>query len=247
MEENNQESYLFDFFEDLPRQGPGSPDLTRSALRVIDSLSPQSRILDIGCGTGAQTEVIGEETHARVIALDIRISYIHHLLRTRILNRIYGIAGSMLDLPFMPGSFDLIWCEGAAYILGLEGALREWNRYLKPCGFIMISEAVWWTSNPSQEIRAFWDREYPSIGTVESNITLATNLGYTVLATLRLPSEVWWSSIYTPLEEKVYRVLPGSKDEGEMAFLYKILEEIDMFRNYHEEYGYVYFVLRSNR
>jgi len=41
--------------EGLPRQGPGSSEATLRALRMVDGLSSRPRILDVGCGPGAQT------------------------------------------------------------------------------------------------------------------------------------------------------------------------------------------------
>ncbi len=51
---------ICEFFSGMERQGPGSPDVTLKALSFIENLNSQSRIADIGCGTGGQTMVLAQ-------------------------------------------------------------------------------------------------------------------------------------------------------------------------------------------
>ena len=46
---------IYDYFSSTERQGPGSPELTLKALSFIPGLTENSRMADIGCGTGGQT------------------------------------------------------------------------------------------------------------------------------------------------------------------------------------------------
>ena len=61
MNEEDKSIHEFDFkliceyFSSLERQGPGSPEVTAKAFSFIDPLKDESRIADIGCGTGGQT------------------------------------------------------------------------------------------------------------------------------------------------------------------------------------------------
>ncbi|NMD32306.1 MAG: SAM-dependent methyltransferase, partial [Chloroflexi bacterium] len=58
MHEAEKSIHEFDFnligeyFSSIERQGPGSPQATLQALSFIDSLAADSRIADLGCGTG---------------------------------------------------------------------------------------------------------------------------------------------------------------------------------------------------
>ena len=45
----------FEVFEALPRQGPGDRACAERALALCDELPATPRILDLGCGVGAQT------------------------------------------------------------------------------------------------------------------------------------------------------------------------------------------------
>lgn len=51
---------IYDFFSETERQGPGSSEETLKALGFIDGLTGKSKIADIGCGTGGQTMVLGQ-------------------------------------------------------------------------------------------------------------------------------------------------------------------------------------------
>jgi SAM-dependent methyltransferase len=44
--------------------------------------------------------------------------------------------------------WDMIWAEGSAYIIGVERAMRDWRRLLRPGGVLVFSEMVWRTDAP---------------------------------------------------------------------------------------------------
>jgi hypothetical protein len=46
---------ICEYFAGVERQGPGSPEATVKALSFIDNLTDKSRIADLGCGRGGQT------------------------------------------------------------------------------------------------------------------------------------------------------------------------------------------------
>lgn len=50
---------ICDFFSNMERQGPGSPEVTLKALSFVDGLTDESLIADIGCGTGWSDNGIG--------------------------------------------------------------------------------------------------------------------------------------------------------------------------------------------
>ena len=70
-------------------------------------------------------------------------------------NRVKGIVGSMENLPFEKESLDLIWSEGAIYNIGFERGINEWRDYLKPDGYIAVSESSWFTEKRPAEIHHF--------------------------------------------------------------------------------------------
>ncbi|MGX9366775.1 class I SAM-dependent methyltransferase [Desulfoplanes sp. PS50] len=146
---------ICDYFSTLDRQGPGSPEVTAKALECIDNLTSESRIADIGCGTGGQTLVLAEHAPGRITALDLFPEFIAILedrVRTAGLqDRIKGVVGSMEALSFQDGELDLIWSEGAIYNIGFERGINEWHRFLKKGGFLAVSEACWFAEERPEE------------------------------------------------------------------------------------------------
>ena len=158
---------ICDFFSNMERQGPGSPDVTLKALSFIDNLTDKSLIADIGCGTGGQTMVLAGHIPGQITGLDLFPDFIDIFNRNAkqagLQDRVKGIVGSMDNLPFQNEELDLIWSEGAIYNIGFERGLNEWRRYLKPGGYIAVSESSWFTDERPAEINDFWVNAYPEI------------------------------------------------------------------------------------
>jgi hypothetical protein len=68
--EDRMTTLFFEIMSGLPRQGPGDITSTRRALQTIPNVGSQTRLVDIGCGTGSQTRVLLEYSPARVLAID---------------------------------------------------------------------------------------------------------------------------------------------------------------------------------
>lgn len=62
---------ICDYYSMLDRQGPGSPEITLKALSFIRGLSSESKILDVGCGTGGQTMTLANNTQGNITGIDI--------------------------------------------------------------------------------------------------------------------------------------------------------------------------------
>ena len=64
---------FYELFSGLPRQGPGTTAAsTRRALGLVPDVGPRTRVLDIGCGTGAGGHF--DET-TRIAGLSHRVSH----------------------------------------------------------------------------------------------------------------------------------------------------------------------------
>ena len=141
------ESLFFEIFNSLPRQGPGTTEATQKAFRTILKLQSIHRILDIGCGTGAQTLDLGRITDARILALDNHFQFIknlqNHARNMGPSEKIKGVVGDMFSLSFINQKFNLIWSEGAIYIIGFNRGLKEWRDLLRPFGYMAVTEVIW--------------------------------------------------------------------------------------------------------
>lgn len=67
---------ICEYFSYLDRQEPGSEVVTIKALSFIDNLTPQSVIVDLGCGTGGQPLTLGINTLGQITSLDLYPEFI---------------------------------------------------------------------------------------------------------------------------------------------------------------------------
>ena len=238
---------ICEYFSSIERQGPGSSEVTIKALGFIDNLSKDSRILDIGCGTGAQTMVLAQNTTCNITGLDLFPSFINQFSsnanKLNLQNRVTGVVGSMENLPFENVQFDLIWCEGAIYNIGFERGLQEWKKFLKTGGYIAVTEASWFTEQRPQEINDFWQNAYPEIDTIANKVAQMQKHGYTPIAIFILPENCWLAHFYElqiDAQEKFLMKYKGNKTAEELIAYQR--HEYDLYKKYKEYYGYVFYV-----
>lgn len=139
---------VIDLHRGQPRQGPGSPADTLRALSLLD-LNPETplRVADIGCGSGASTLTLAQHLSGHFTAVDLFSEFLEELeqqaRQAGLEQRISTVRASMENLPFEEESFDLIWSEGAIYHLGFRAGVQQWARYLRPGGYLAVSEITW--------------------------------------------------------------------------------------------------------
>jgi SAM-dependent methyltransferase len=235
--------------EGLPRQAPGSAESTIRALGLARGLPPGPRILDVGCGPGAQTIELARATGGWIVAVDIRQRFLDELTERAgaagVLAQITTVNASMFDMDFASASFDLIWSEGAIYIAGFAAGLRAWRRFLKAGGWIAVSELTWLVPDPPAEAVAFWARNYPAMGTIERNCQLVADAGYVDANGFVLPIHDW-HNYYGPGERRVEELREKYAGDNEaLATLDEMQREYDLFRACPDAYGYVFYVMRK--
>ncbi|GAA4898325.1 methyltransferase domain-containing protein [Ferrimonas pelagia] len=244
---NEHEQYMADFmriFETLDRWGPGSEHDTLAALAKVPH-APQ-RLLEIGCGKGLATTLLAAHTQAQITAVDNEQSALDRLSQRAeqagIIERIQAVAASMTELPFEDASFDLIWAEGCAYIMGVTNAFAQWRRLLQDDGVLVLSDLVWLTDTPSDAAKGFWQKDYPDMTTVSQRTAQAKAAGYSVLDSFAL-SDTAWQNYAGPLAKRVAQLKPEMADS---AALTEIETELNIYRDHLGEFGYQIFVLQKS-
>ncbi|MBK6935543.1 MAG: methyltransferase domain-containing protein [Chitinophagaceae bacterium] len=253
MSDDNKTIHDFDFtiiceyFSVMERQGPGSPEVTIRALSFIENLTSESRIADIGCGTGGQTMVLAQHTPAQITGIDLFPVFIDlfnsNACKLNVQERVKGIVGSMDNLPYAKEELDLIWCEGAIYNIGFEKGLQEWRRFLKTGGYIAVSEACWFTEERPEEIDLFWKNAYPGIDTIPNKMKQMQNAGYMPVAVFTLPENCWTEHFYTPqvrAQELFLEKHAGNKAAEDLVAEMRYEEAV--YKKYKAYYGYVFYI-----
>ncbi|MDR1316638.1 MAG: class I SAM-dependent methyltransferase [Spirochaetales bacterium] len=236
-----------EYFTELQRQGPGSPEATMKALSFIGNFSSESKIADLGCGTGGQTMILAQNTKGTITALDLFPGSIEKLNATAgklgLQNRVKGIAGSMDNLPFQNNEFDLIWSEGAIANIGFEKGLNYWKGFLKKGGYIAVTYESWFTDDRPAEIEKWWVDAVPEIGTIGHNISIMQKTGYVPVAAFTLPENCWIDNYFIPQQprqEEFLKKYSGNKTvENFIAFL---RQESELYSKYKQYYGYVFYI-----
>jgi SAM-dependent methyltransferase len=241
---------FFEIHSGLPREGPGCFEATQRAFQMLD-LTEYPVILDAGCGPGQQTIDLASLSLGHITALDNHKPYLERVeARARehgIEDRVTTCLGDMAELPFAPASFDVIWSEGAIYIIGFQKGLELWRRFLKPGGFAAVTEITWLKSDPPVDLAEFWKNAYPPMGDVAENASRISRAGYDLLGHFPLPSSAWWDDYYGPIEAKLPSLRDKYRDQPDKLDVIAMEEaELDLHRRYADYYGYVFFVMRRS-
>jgi SAM-dependent methyltransferase len=232
----------------LPRAGPGGDEHTRRAYGLLRGLPAAPRVLDLGCGPGAQTVELLRLGAGSVVALDILVPMLARTeeaaARAGMGDRLETLKQDMAALELPPGSFDLVWCEGAVYFLGFERGLERLRELVRPGGGLAVSEAVWLRPDPPAEAVEFW-RDYPEIDTVENKRAAVARAGLELLGDFVLPPSAWTEAYYGPMSARIAeKEAAWAGDAEARSVLAEAKREIAMFEQHGASYGYAFFVMR---
>jgi SAM-dependent methyltransferase len=116
-------------------------------------------VLDLASGKGEASCVIAERLGCKVVALDpflpfLRLS-VEKTHRRGVDGRLHHVRASGRLAPFRDRSFDAGLCIGAPSIVGLEPALRELARLVRPGGPVVVSDVIFRTL-PAQPTGKEW-------------------------------------------------------------------------------------------
>jgi SAM-dependent methyltransferase len=109
------------------------------------TLTPESRVLDVGCGIGGPARYLAHTYRCHVDGVDLT----PELIETgKVLTERCGLAdrvrlqlGNALELPYADRTFDVVWCQNVTMNLADKtGFLAEVYRVLKPGGLFTATE-----------------------------------------------------------------------------------------------------------
>jgi DNA-binding transcriptional MerR regulator/ubiquinone/menaquinone biosynthesis C-methylase UbiE len=242
--------YFMEMFCQNHRQGPGSKE---STLRALDktNLPKKPLVLDVGCGNGIQTMDLATNLSANIVAVDNHDELLD-LAKTNFRNlksnsHVTAKNCSMTALPYDNETFDLIWSEGAIYIMGFEEGLSEWKRFLKPNGYLVVSDMGWFSDNPPEEILEYWNTYNPGTKSIHEFKSAIKRTGYELIDYFQLPQKAWLENFYIPLQKIINDMTKKYHDNSEaLEVLKSQSEEIAMYKKYGKYYGYFFFVLKKS-
>lgn len=246
---NDATVYFFEIYGTLPRAGPGDDASTGKAFRMMTGVPEKPAILDIGCGPGKQTLELARLSRGRIIALDNHQPFLDKVdtdARAIGLSRyIETVNRDMNAMDFEPESFDVIWSEGALYLMGFENGLRACRPLLKKGGSIGLTELVWLKGDRSAEARE-WAKEYAAMKDVAENLGLFEANGYGVTGHFTLPVSSWFENYYVPMQERIHELRGKYRDNAAALEVVEAAQaEINGFKKCSGDLGYEFFVARK--
>ena len=187
------------------------------------------RTLDVGCGSGIPTLELARLGQGEVIGIDIDQPaldiFARKIKEAGLTDRVQAINCSIFDMDFPDESFDIIWCEGSIYPIGFEKGLREWKRFLKPGGHLVVHDEQ---------------------GNISEKLGLVSDCGYELIGHFLLSQDTWRREYFTPLEKLVDEFQARLTDDPKTGEeLHQAREELDMFRKNPERNSSVYFIMKS--
>jgi ubiquinone/menaquinone biosynthesis C-methylase UbiE len=126
-------------FEKYRSQTTGATTvLIRSILGYVSS-SPQTRIIDIGCGTGRYALRLASATGAQIFASDLSWAMVEKGRQKKNASELHWSLGDACELPFAGERFDLALLFQVLHMLrDKKKALEEAYRILRPGGHCLI-------------------------------------------------------------------------------------------------------------
>ncbi len=181
-----------DYHDMLAKLGIGSahPGGISSTLEWIKCVhfSKDSKVLDVGCGTGRTACLIQKLYGSQVVGIDIRQKMIQKaILRAKNDNvDVKFLTASAEHLPFRENEFDYCLTESVNVFIHMDQGLKEYIRVLKPFGtYVDIEMATFgptteaWRASVQSVYGAKyvpdingWKRKYRNTGFTEINTIL---------------------------------------------------------------------------
>lgn len=239
-------SLIADFFKRVERQGPGGEWETRLATSLIPDFKRKIRIADVGCGKGSQTFVLADEYDAEIDAVDLFPEMIDGI-RKKCQEKgfediVHPVKASMDNLPFLPNTYDLIWAEGSIFIMGYEKGLKYWHQFLKPGGYVAVTDCSWLNDKRPKDMAWIHDN-VPEIDSIEHKIDQMSSAGYEPYAHFVLPNTCWTKNYYEPMQPAIGAFLQDhANDVAAQVFVDRLKDEIAYYEANKQYFGYVFFI-----
>ena len=224
---------------DLPREGPGEAADVLWALGHLNATGPLD-VMDAACGPGADLMTLAKALPDATITGIEKTP--HFVIEAQARTADYAPRVSVIegDMAQPGGPYDLIWCAGAVYFLGVTEGLKIWRTALKSGGAVVFSEPVL-LGPRTPEVAAFWE-EYPQITDLDGIIARVEAAGYSARAH-RMIVGAPWDAYYAPMQTRIDALRGQNPDAALTAALDENQLEIDRWRAAPDQIAYALLIV----
>jgi ubiquinone/menaquinone biosynthesis C-methylase UbiE len=187
-------------------------------------------LLDVGCGSGVPTLELARQCNGKIIGLDID-RFLLGFLEKKIQNaglsdRVITVRCSMFKLDFPDESFDVIWAEGSIAVIGFKKGVRDWRRFLKPGGYLVV---------------------FDESGGLNEKFKHITSSGYDLIDHFEVAGETFWTEYYIPLQKRINDMrIEFGEDANALSALGKVQSEINMVKLDPSKFDSTFFIIQKN-
>ena len=127
---------------------PGGLELTKRAVALCH-LKHESRVLDLGCGTGLSAGYLGQEFGFDTVGIDLSLA------ACRQAGKLSGkiVRADAAHLPFAGASMDAVIAECSLSLMDKDTALAECFRVLRPTGQLILTDMYVRNSQGAAQVR----------------------------------------------------------------------------------------------
>ena len=237
---------MIDLFRGLERMSPGSEATTARAFQIASSGLDLSTLVEFGCGSGVSTMQLAQLSGAAITAVDncmVFLSQLEQKVNQAGLSQQVEVREQSMDTAWPEGTqFDLVWCEGSAYAIGVENALAQWRELLALGGRIALSDLVWLDPHPAAEVQQYWKEQGVTLCYRDDTRTRFASHGYQVLEDFVFPDQDW-QNYYQPLKKYLPQWKSAYHDAENAGIVDQMFqEEMRMYDQFGSQYGYAFFI-----
>ncbi len=136
-------------FDDQPDHGMLDPTVRSTWAELLLPLMPlpNTRVADLGCGTGSVSLLLAEAGH-RVSGLDISPAMVEKARQKIAASGVEAVfaVGDAAAPPWPPESFDVVITRHVLWAMNdPDAAVTRWLQLLAPAGVLVLVEGLWWT------------------------------------------------------------------------------------------------------